>query len=136
MSTTFPFSHKTCVGLQFAIFELHVKLTMASVEHYDLDKGLIYFSEPHYDKNLHSKDYIQVVAGVEISIVDVKAEQLEAGNWMNVIGYIDETKYKPLINGDKMVQGIKIRAQLIWDTGTMDVRAYFGSIAARKKTFD
>ena len=76
------------------------------------------------------------MAGVEISLVDVKAEQLEVGNWMNVIGYIDKPRYKPLINGEEKVQGIKIRAQSIWDTGTLDVRTYFESLAARKKTFD
>ena len=123
-------------SLGWPLYDLLIDLLWSSVARYDPEKGLIYLYEPRYDGSSHARDDIQIVAGVEISLVNVKAEQLEVGNWMNVIGYIDTPRYKPLTNGDKKVQGIRIRAQSIWDTGTLDARIYFESLTARRKAFD
>ncbi|EUC43003.1 hypothetical protein COCMIDRAFT_7475 [Bipolaris oryzae ATCC 44560] len=65
-----------------------------------------------------------VIAYLDIEHVLERAKNtdVDVGTWLNVIGYVQQTKHK----------AVSVQAVLIWDAGNVDLEAYQSAIQARK----
>ncbi|KAF1808414.1 hypothetical protein P152DRAFT_385522, partial [Eremomyces bilateralis CBS 781.70] len=91
---------------------------LSCVQSYDPAKGLI------LGHNCQSRLGAQVSAVVEIShlLPDISPQLLQVGEWVNVIGYVQEnpgnTSFKP------EPQHVPIQAVMLWSAGAIDIAEY------------
>ena len=78
---------------------------------------------------LRLKHNYPVLADPVIAYLDIehvleraKNSDVDVGTWLNVIGYVQQTKHK----------AVSVQAVLIWDAGNVDLEAYQSAIQARK----
>lgn len=65
---------------------------------------------------------IQAHVDVKLVLNTLKADHIRAGEWLNIIGYVEKSR---TMNCEKDgVSIVDIQAILVWSAGSLDVHAY------------
>ncbi|MCJ1290802.1 hypothetical protein MMC34_002344 [Xylographa carneopallida] len=104
---------------------------MNSVTEYSTKSGMLYLehSQPSKVRGRPHKQPQAAVAVVDVTLLleNLKATDTQIGEWVTVVGYVDEKSH------DESGTDVRVKALLLWSAGAINISGYEAAVTTRKR---
>lgn len=102
----------------------------SSVNHYNETSAILelFHNYPLQKSATRSTVHLDITDVLEL----VKREDIEAGAWLNIVGYIQPSTDPSTRNGPKGVRTVK--AIMLWSAGSINLAEYESALTERQET--
>ena len=109
----------------------------SSVTKYSSATGILHLEHAYPASTVKDNRSVTALVDVDLLIGNLKATNVQAGEWVNVIGYVQgdtsDGNKDGMQAGNKVVVEVKVQAMMLWSAGQVELREYEKSVRKRNE---